>query len=248
MAAKLLTSVVGTDQPRRRVVTLTASDATLPVPSWAQGGKGIVYVTGVGAGAGGKGGSNTDGTTSHAGGAGAWAMDLPLIIPSGVATLNCQIGTKGTGGAFATEGTAGGATTITGSALMLTLGGGLASVPTTASPNGGVPLIGTATGAYNSNTSTMALTGAHLPQSQGFRCGRGASGGTASGNLEFATVRAGGPSPLGNPGINGTAGNPGGNASGYGAGGGAGWSAAGAGTIGGDGADGVLILTFVEGL
>ena len=126
----------GDGGPRRQIITLTASNAALPIPSWAQGGKGIVYVTGCGGGGGG-GGLETDagaglGTPlAGGGGSGAWAIDFPIYIPAGVATLNAQVGAGGAAGINDADGLIsnniggnGGATTLAVDSLSLILGGG----------------------------------------------------------------------------------------------------------------------------
>lgn len=109
MADVTLSSIIG--HPRRRAFICTAS-AAYGIPTWAQGGKGIVYVTGIGGG----GGGGTAGNTW--GGSGAIARRCPFIIPSGITTLTVAIGAGGSGGA-------GGATTLTmNSVQYLSLGGG----------------------------------------------------------------------------------------------------------------------------
>lgn len=100
-------------QPRRKTITLTASNAALPIPSWAQGGKGLVYVTGVGGGGGGGAGS------SGQGGGGAEANRHPVLIPAGVATLSAVVAS---GGAVETNG---GATSVAfGAIVPVSLAGG----------------------------------------------------------------------------------------------------------------------------
>lgn len=100
-------------EPRRKIVTLTASDSSVAIPSWAQGGKGIVYVTGCGAGGGGR------TSTGASGGQGAWARDFQVLIPQAVSTMNCVIGAGGAAG------TNGGSTTVTiAGTTVLSLGGG----------------------------------------------------------------------------------------------------------------------------
>lgn len=79
--------------PRRQIVTLTASNASLSIPSWARGGKGVVFVTGCGGGGGGN--------ASTGGGGAAWAMRHPLIIPSGQTAMGVVVGA---GGAANTDG------------------------------------------------------------------------------------------------------------------------------------------------
>ena len=118
-----LSTVLGgtsSNAPRRENYTLTSSNASLPIPAWAQGGKGIVYVTGVG---GGGGSSTTTGGTS-----GAWARQHPLIIPSGATTMGLTIGAGGpagtAGGGGDTEVAIGGT-----NVLRLTGGVGISNAP-----------------------------------------------------------------------------------------------------------------------
>lgn len=96
-----------------RVFVLTESDAAFPIPRWAQGGKGLVLVTGCGAGGGGR------TATGGYGGSGAWANRFPLLIPAGAASMSCAIGVAGD------PGVAGGNTTLSiNGTELLSLGGG----------------------------------------------------------------------------------------------------------------------------
>jgi len=96
-----------------RVFVLTESNPAFPIPHWAQGGKGLVLVTGCGAGGGGR------TTTGGYGGSGAWANRFPLLIPAGAASMSCAIGVAGD------PGVAGGNTTLSiNGTELLSLGGG----------------------------------------------------------------------------------------------------------------------------
>lgn len=82
-----ISSVLGSG-PRREIVTLTASNASLAIPSWAQGGKGIVYVTGCGGGGGGAAATNASSSAAS-------AIGHPLNIPSGATTMGLTVGAAG---------------------------------------------------------------------------------------------------------------------------------------------------------
>ena len=114
-------------QPRRKIVTLTASNAALAIPSWAQGGKGVVLVSGVG---GGSSGAITisSGSRGRGGASGALAQQREIPIPAGVTTLAAVIGAGGAAVSGTTElsGNPGGETSITVGTLALSLGGGTA--------------------------------------------------------------------------------------------------------------------------
>ena len=103
-------------QPRRKIVTLTASNAALAIPSWAQGGKGAMRVSGTAAGGGQS--ALTGSQTGAGGGSGAWCDDYLIPIPSGITTLSVQIGASSTSAP-------GGSTILSyGSKEVLVLGGG----------------------------------------------------------------------------------------------------------------------------
>lgn len=105
-----LSNVLGSQ--RRETYLLTTSNAAFPIPTWAQGGKGIVYVTGCGGGGGGQ-------PTTNAGSSAAVAMRHPLIIPPGATTMGLTVGAAGV------VGTAGGHTEIAiGGVNVLQLRGG----------------------------------------------------------------------------------------------------------------------------
>lgn len=136
MADILLSSALSGSSPRRQIITLTASNAALPVPSWAQGGKGIVYVSGCGGGGGGSGGRA---------GSAAFAIKHPIVIPAGLATLSAVVGAAGAQSADVNTlaGAAGGATSVSlagTTALLLRGGGGGGSVENGSSAgSGGAP-------------------------------------------------------------------------------------------------------------
>lgn len=127
-----LSSALGS--ARRATYVLTSSNASFPIPAWAQGGKGIALVSGVGAGGAG-GGRDTNGSNGSpltgGGGSGAWCVDYPMHIPSGVTTVAVQIGSGGIPGTNDADGITtnnaggdGGATSLTVGLLELRLGGG----------------------------------------------------------------------------------------------------------------------------
>jgi hypothetical protein len=147
MAAKTLSSLMGVDQPRRKIVTLTASDASVDIPEWAQGGKGLVLVTGTAAG--GSGGVYV-GASSYrqsGGGAGAYATRHPIIIPSGETTLAVVIGAAGTGVSSSTatvNGNDASDTTLTIGSTVLLLGGGKGATSSVSAIAGGTPVMASA--------------------------------------------------------------------------------------------------------
>lgn len=135
--------MTGNSQPRRRIVTLFASNPSVPIPVWARSGKSIALVTGVGGGSSGAVKKLESGTRYGGGGAGAFAVEHPVIIPAGLATCSVLIGA---GGAAVTAnadtlGTVGGATVLTlGAAVLGLLGGGNGDP---ANPDrGGFPYVG----------------------------------------------------------------------------------------------------------
>lgn len=86
----------GGSTPRSQIITLTASNPTLAIPSWAQGGKGILRVTGCGGGGGG--GAGAGGFAGGNGAGGAFADRWSILIPSGRTTVNAVVAAAGTGG------------------------------------------------------------------------------------------------------------------------------------------------------
>lgn len=235
--------------PRRQVVTLTASNAAVPVPSWAQGGRGMVRVSGCGGGGSGAVGGST--TFGCGGQAGAWAVDHPMLIPAGVATLAAVIGAGAAqvSATAATNGNQGGDTTLTVGANVLKLGGGAGGL---SNGSGAV----SAQGWPSMNHGSINPSGTNTGNNVGYGLGSGAATlgvGCPPVPSGLTPFNAGGQSPFGgSPGA--AAQTPGArtdgaDATGYGAGGQGGCLNGGAvATKGGAGAPGLLILEFVEGL
>lgn len=147
--------------PRRAIYRLDASNASLAIPSWAQGGKGFMVVTGCGAGGGGgDNGSNVGGP----GATGAMAFGHIIPIASGLTTVGIAIGVAGAAGDPAVNsgiGSTGGATTVTlGSVVVLSLGGGQGGQPgNEGGGDGGVPTVrGTSLQAYQASGTTTTAT------------------------------------------------------------------------------------------
>lgn len=239
---------------RRAVYVLTSSNATLPIPSWAQGGKGIVRITGCGAGASGS-VRATPSERGGGGGAGAFAIDHPMPIPAGVTTLNCQVGVGGaavSSNTF-TDGNSGGSTSVTAGSTSLVLEGGLGGQFTGAGPlrpayplPNGMSMTGitgsVALGPLGASLAAGVFSGASS-------LGAGALGGNGQQSAQGFGAGAWSPFGAGGAGVTAVLSNQaGGNATGYGAGGaGANW-ASGGNVSSGAGAPGLLILEFVEGL
>lgn len=249
MADIPLSSALSGSTPRRQIVTLTASNASLPIPSWAQGGKGIVYVTGCGGG--GSGGVRADSGTRGGGGASAMSVvALPFVIPAGITTLSVVIGAGGAGPSATAQaaGNAGGQTSLNiGNAISLVIDGGaggsgdlaggavanLAATINRAENSTTAGISPSATGAFAA--SQVTIIGASQGQSGNANPGFGAGGGGMFGRGGAGIAVA--------P----TANTDGANGNGYGSGGaGALWLAGGAAKAG-DGGPGLLILEFVEG-
>ena len=242
--------------PRSMIVPCYASDPAIAVPPWAQGGRGVVRVTGVGAGASGNVGI-TNANTIYGGGAGAIARDHIMAIPAGVATIAAEIGVGGAKvtAAIAADGNPGGHTKLTiGTSILLLQGGG--NGLSSRNYRGGVPLCGKsitpyteplnsppgmgmfgstdkyAAGGVGSGPSSLAIgaDGGHSFQSDGFGTGGMSPWGSCPIRLKPVSGSTNGY-----------------DASGYGAGGqGAFWES-GAAVSSGKGADGFLLLEFVEG-
>lgn len=231
--------------PRSMIVSCYASDPAIAVPPWAQGGRGVVRVTGVGAGA--SGNVTTSSGNTIGGGAGAFARKHPMSIPAGVATIAVEIGMGGaavTASGSAT-GNPGGHTKLTiGTSTLILQGGG--NGVTNYAFNGGIPLCGnsvtpiTMNGPNNTGTSMFGDSGASGIRGAPSSLAIGANG----------VTKGGGMSPWGTclilsdtPSIS----TNGANASGYGAGGQGAFWGSGAAVSSGKGADGFLLLEFVEG-
>ena len=143
---------------RRQIVTRTASDAAIAIPTWAQGGKGIMYVTGCG------GGSGSNNTSNGA--AAASAMAHPLIIPSGATTVSVTIGAAGDNTGINN----GGNTDIAfGSTNVLRLGGGSSST--------NYPYFWGGSAWVQCTAPTGAVTTSDLSTYSAFRLMRGRNGG-----------------------------------------------------------------------
>lgn len=245
MADVTLSSIRG--EPRRAIYTLTASDASFPIPAWAQGGKGIVYVTGCGGGAGGAVGV-TNGQRGNGGAAGGFAVKHPIPIPNGITTASAVIGAGGAGRNSTTlvQSNSGGATKLTLGSVLLTLEGGSHTAGGYAYM-GDNPVVSNSSQSHiNSGATTTGFQGADAPAST---LSKGISG--PVGSSGSSGYGAGGYSLFGQGGIGrttaptGTA--AGDDATGYGAGGaGAVWID-GVPVSSGSGSQGILILEFVEG-
>lgn len=95
------------DLPRSQIHLVYSSDPAFPVPSWAR----IAYVTGCG-------GGGSASSAGNYGGAGAFAIRHPILLPVGLLSLDVQIGSGGLS-------SAGGSTSLRGAGvLLLWLGGG----------------------------------------------------------------------------------------------------------------------------
>ena len=240
-------------EPRRKIVTLTASDSAVAIPSWAQGGKGIVYVTGCGGGGGGGINKTTANQRGDPGQSGATAVRHPILIPSGVSTLSAVIGAGGHGWTdTATKGaTYGGDTTLTIGSVVLTLEG--ARVATYL---GRAYMSASAGASSNSSynqphifgfidlSNKYIARGLQAPNSTlclGNSGSKTADGGYSGG--AYSLFGAGGASLGDAPSVN----TPGGDATGYGAGGAGAYWVSGAAVSSGSGSPGLLILEFVEG-
>lgn len=239
--------------PRRETYVLTSSNASFPIPSWAQGGKGVVYVTGCGAG--GSGGVVAFTSQSGGGGgAGGSCRALLMPIPAATTTLAATVGAAGSAvsGAATTAGNAGGNTSVSfaGQEILL-YGGGGASAPQNGGASGRASLNPHTAALTMSGFSpqiitltdpsgTSPLTGVAFTGANGGQ-GDSASHGWGAGAASF--FGKGGDSKPASPTVN----TNGANATGYGAGGaGALWVSGGAVTAGA-GTPGILILEFVEG-
>lgn len=233
---------------RRKIYTITASNAAFPIPSWAQGG--MMYVTGCGGGGSGA-VRATSGSRGSGGSSAASVLRLPMILPAGVTTLNIEIGAGGTGPSATaqTDGAAGGNTTLTvGSTIALTIGGGVAGLGS-GSAGSVAAIASTVNQQANVTTGTMYpnATGAYAA-TQVYWIGANAGG---TGTSPAAGYGAGASSlfGLGGAGLSAgpTANTAGADANGYGAGGaGALWLSGGA-VKAGNGSPGFLQIEFVEG-
>lgn len=239
-------------KPRRAVyVVRDASRPSLAIPAWAQGGRGIAYVSGVGGGASGAVGV-TSGQRGTGGGSGAVALRHPMLIAGGLTTLSAVLGSAGAAvtATVGTDGNAGGNTVVTIGTNVLTLEG----APSTSSGDYAKAYMGTsapsaAGGNLQRQFSTISTTSSVL------------SGLAALSTLQYGTLGGfgsnlqngfgqGGLSPYGAGGAHLTAGptvtTAGGDATGYGAGGAGALSVSGGSVTSGAGTMGLLIIEIEE--
>jgi hypothetical protein len=256
MAAKTLSSVIGVDQPRRKLQIFTSSNASVAIPEWAQGGTGIVYVTGCGAGAS---GALYVGANAYRGGGGcggAVAIRYPLLIPSGETTLAVTVGAGGAAITAATDtpGNDGSASSVVcGAAALYLLPGTAHPTISYGSGSGGNPIVGASswTGVTaNVNSGPWSATNTNAGINMAAVLGAGAVGGAASSANNGYGAGAWSPFGRGGDGIDSapSATTNGGDGLGYGSGGaGARWVSGGDATSGA-GAPGLIILEFTEGV
>lgn len=251
MADITLSSIVG--QPRRKIVTLTASDAAVAIPAWAQGGKGWVRITGTGPG--GSGGVNSIATASNrggGGGAGGFARDYPLLIASGVTTLAVVIGAAGAAvtASATTNGNTGATTSVTVGSEVLTLEGGSGGLGNVTGGAGGRAYMGSATNITSAlstqpfGSQSIGLAAAISPVAQGATGSTGNQPAQGYGAGAWSVWGPGGPGIAG--GVTGVM--NGGDGTGYGSGGaGANDYATTSNATSGAGAPSFITLEFVEG-
>lgn len=238
-------SGAGGSVPRSLRQIFTASNPSVAVPSWAR----AVRINAVAGGA-----SGAVGVPNHGGGggAGANAIDLMMLIPSGLSTMDITIGAgaAATTATVDTNGQAGGDTIITlGTSSRVVLGGGQGGFANTGNyagggggqgsfrfdpaltGNGGLPL---SHGIEAYDTSTGFVPGIS-GLNGGTSAGRGAGGYSrfGAGGLGFAAL-------ISTPGVNG---NPG---RGHGSGGSGTRYVSGAAVSSGAGAPGIAIIEFLE--
>lgn len=242
--------VSGGSGPRSLRQVFEASNPSFAIPSWAR----FMRVTGVGGGASG-GIRTTTGTRGSGGGSGFHCTDLPLFIPSGVTTLAVAVGAAGAAvsAAAATNGNAGGNTTLTlGSLLALRLDGGAPgqssgnspTVPNTSGVivNPALNITGALTNGGFALTGGMSAANPYLNGSVFNGNGLNSDGGFGAGSSSM--FGRGGDGLAAGPSVN----TNGANASGYGAGGaGALWISGGS-VSSGAGTAGILICEFLETL
>lgn len=247
-----LSAVIGGS--RRVTYSITSSDPSFAIPSWAQGGKGLVVVTGCGGGASGA-VNNTAGARGNGGRSAAFAMRHPILIPASVSTLAIAIGAGGASvsAAAVAAANAGGNTTLTIGSRLLTLEGGGAEgnyfyypraymgSTTTPRPRGlpqystGNPSnVNAPSGGMHSGASTLGF---------GSAISRGdiAEDGYGEGGFSLFGEPGGGATTALDVTVNGDS------ATGYGAGGAGALWISGANAVSGAGSPGVLFLEFVEG-
>lgn len=231
---------------QQQTFVVTQSNSAFPIPSFAQGGKGVVIVNGCGGGGSGARGASADPGGGGAGG--AIAHNVVMMIPRNVSTLNIAIGSGGAAqSTTGSLGNAGGTTSLVipnGGGIYL-LGGGAGPVSTGQTAIGGYGYYaGPNSGTLTSN-GTVGLGGsAQSPYHIASGMYLGSFGG-APGSMNPGE-NAGGSGPFGIGGGPLTGSGVGIAGQGYGSGG-SGSSNTGGGASGA-GAPGLLILTFVEAL
>lgn len=242
-------SGAGGSVPRSLRQVFEASNPSFAIPGWAR----FMRVTGVGGGGSGAIGVTT-GQRGSGGASGFHVIELPLIIPAGVAAMAVAIGAPGAAvsAAAAAAGNSGGRTTLTlGSVLAMRIDGGPPG-----QANGNNPMLPNNVGVVINpavdvggalSDSGFALWGGqngttkHFNGSQALN-GLNADGGFGAGGSSL--YGRGGAGVAAAPSVN----TPGENAVGYGAGGaGALWLAGGA-VSSGAGTPGILICEFLEAL
>lgn len=231
---------------RRKLVTLTASDAAVAVPSWAR----MAYITG--AGGGGSGAVRT--LTGQRGGGGASStgvLRLPVAIAPGTSTLAVTIGAGGTGPSATTQtdGTTGGTTTVTiGTYFNLSISGGKPGLGTGAGGDAfGAPVAvnlqanSTIGSTHPTSPSTFDATQVHLIGAVQGGAGASAANGYGAGGSSLFGI--GGAGIAASPSAN----TAGANGNGYGSGGAGAFWLSGAAVKAGNGANGFVQIEFVEG-
>ena len=228
---------------RRATYVLTSSNASFPIPSWAQGGNGVIEVYGTApGGSGAVGVDNSVGSRGGGGGAGAAACGLRIPIPAGTTTIAVVVGAQAIGptATAMTNGTNGGDNSLTvGTATLVLQGGGGGTSSAVGGP-GGLPRPQANVAASSSGFTDLTGYGLSIGQN-----GR-------RGNTSVDGFGAGAPSLHGNGGAGVTApsvtvSTPGASATGRGSGGAGANYVTGAGVKAGDGAPGFWDLTFIEG-
>jgi hypothetical protein len=234
----------GSSGPRTLRQIFTASNPSVAVPSWAR----AVRINAVAGGA-----SGAVGVPNHGGGggAGANAIDLMMLIPAGLSTMDVTIGAgaAATTATVDTNGQTGGDTIITlGAASRIVLRGGTGGTANAGNYNGGGggqgsfrfdPVISTDNSipvTYGNDTRESA--NGYVPGISGAPGDSGPRG--AGGYSRFGAGGLGFSALITAPGVNG---NPG---RGFGSGGSGTRYVSGAAVSSGAGAPGIAIIEFLE--
>lgn len=163
---------------QRRQIIVAESNASVPIPEWAQNGKGLLYVSGCGGGASGS-VWTSGGSRGSGGGAGGFGMDVQIPIPAGETAVSVLIGAGAPGvvapTAVEVPGANGGNTVVTVGTRWVTFEGGKGGVNYQTSGAGGVSCFGDVpAGGSNSGPLAGSTAGLNAPPSW---FGRGADGG-----------------------------------------------------------------------